>query len=193
MFGIERIHITESGLGSRMEMAMEHEGLLNSIYREIFRTLAPGEIITRVAKESVLSRYDHLEGIDVILTTQDGVRMTLQEKVLTYHRDTLTVELKKNSGKKGAWYYCTAQYYFVGYNRRYVRDRKNNPIQFDNWILVDFAMLKWEAINNNVPWNDVKQNQHENRRSTFQHVDFDNIPLNCVLARKTVKNYTLFD
>jgi hypothetical protein len=193
MFGIERIHINESGLGSRMEMAIEHESLLNSIYREIFPTLAPGETITSVAKESVMSRYDYLEGIDVILTTQDGVRMTVQEKVLTFYRDTLTVELIKNSGKKGGWYYCTAQYYFVGYNRKYDRGQKNNLIQFDNWILVDFAMLKWEAINDNVPWNDVKQNKQENRRSTFQHVDFDNIPLNCVLARKTVKNYTLFD
>ena len=183
MPGITRININENTMGWRMDIAREHEPCLNAIYREIFPTLADGDEVIHVEKDSVMARYDHLEGIDVILSHGEGMKMTLQEKLLTWHEDTVTVELRKNSGKNGAWFYCTAQLYFVGYNRKYKAGATNNVLSLDNWILVDFAMLKIETLNRNVPW-EVKQNQRDNRRATFQCVHFDHIPKNCVIARK---------
>lgn len=187
MSGITRIKIKESSdLGWRIQLAHAHEYIADEIYQQIF-DLADGKQDIKVAKNEAMSRYDWKEGIDVILQTKSGTRMTLQEKFLTYYKSTITFEEKKTSGKPGAWYYCTAQYYFIGYTRRYwdYKNRKlfNNPIiEFQDYILVDLAALHRADENAEIYWR-YDENGKDNRRAIFRYILFDNVPENCIIAR----------
>ena len=118
MSGIIRIKIKSDWHDWRTQLASAHEKIANMIYRSIF-PLAEGCENVKVTKNDAMARYDWKEGIDMIMQTANGTRMTLQEKYLTFYDSMVTFEDRKTSGEPGAWYYCTAQYYFVGYTRQY--------------------------------------------------------------------------
>lgn len=197
MPGITRIHIKSDWSSSndwRLRLARDHEPIANEIYRAAFSkigiTLDPGEVTINVSRQEAGARYDWAEGIDVILEA-GGARMTLQEKFLTYHKSTATFEERKSSGALGAWYYCTAQYYFVGYTRLYwdwrKRQIKTAPVvAFQDWILIDYPGLKRCDAMGSIQWANDK-NKHDHRRASFKYAPFDSIPPACVVARRSAE------
>lgn len=194
MSGITRIKIVSSWYDWRVKLAEDHAIAANKIYRAAF-TLADGDETVNVTKDEALARYDWKEGIDVILTSASGTRMTLQEKYLTYDESTVTFEETKTNGAAGAWYYCTSQYYFVGYTRHYWDWKKrsilNNPvIDFQDYMLIDLPAVHRMDEAGCITWN-YNQNGKDGRRSTFRYVYFNDIPQNCVIfssSQWTVNN-----
>ena len=189
MFGITRIKIQSNWKDWRTQLAADHEGVANKIYRKAFH-LADGYAEIKVTKSEAMARYDWKEGIDVILTTPRETRMTLQEKYLTYWKSTVTFEERKTSGAPGAWYYCTAQYYFVGYTRLYwdYRTRKLSPdpiIDFQDYILLDLAALHRADEAGVVDW-EFNENVRDNRRASFRFLSFDKVPSSCVIYRRPI-------
>jgi len=186
MSGITRIHIQSDWDDWRTQLAHDHEDVADSIYRSAFN-LAEGVSVVECTKNEAAGRYDWKEGIDVILRTDKGTRMTLQEKFLTFWQSTATFEERKTNGDLGAWYYCTAQYYFVGYTRKYWDYKRravfSNPlIDFQDWVLIDLAAIHREDENNRVAWT-FNTNTQDNRRAQFRYIGFDNLPPSSVLSR----------
>lgn len=182
MPGITRIHIVGSDWrDKRHELAHAHEALSSQIYRKVFPDLKPGDEIIQVTKEDALARYDFKEGVDLILETMTGMRITVQEKILTYqHATTITFEEMKNSGAKGAWYYCTAQLYFTGYSRLW---ESKGIADFQDWMLINYSALRLEDRRQNLQWGQ-SQNKRDDRRSTFRYLHFNQVPENCIISRK---------
>jgi hypothetical protein len=177
MNGIERIHITSDWKEPRLEMSRFFEDASHAVYKNIFASLnmplLDGVEYLECTKEEAVARYDYQEGVDCILHFIDGTKATLQEKVLEYWESTVTVEERKVSGKPGAWYYCTAQYYFVAYATDYYKKRLKT---FRDWMLVDFPALHRANLN----WAIKESNSG---RPPFRCVPFDDIPEKCVISR----------
>jgi hypothetical protein len=199
MAGITRIKIESDWHDWRVQMAEDLAPAANEIYRVAFAKvgtiLLPGEEILKCTKDEAMSRYDWKEGIDVILTAESGTRATLQEKFLDYHEDTITFEERKTSGDPGAWYYCTAQYYFTGYARRY---RAESIYEFQSWMLIDLPSIHRASDMGLVPWGNsftrttdnplgLRQNGRDGRRATFRFVYFNVTPTQCIVARSHIQ------
>jgi hypothetical protein len=181
MSGITRINITSDkptdNLGYRGKISTNHIISINKIYREIF-DLEDGEEIINVEKKSMYSNMDIYQGIDVILKDKIGRVFTLQEKMLTYNGlSTVTYEKYKGSGKPGAYFYCTANYYFVAYNKNY--NPNNNYYEIDEYILLDNNSLR---LDDNINWI-AKQNKGD-RKSIFIYCDFVKIPKQHIISIK---------
>ena len=180
MNGIERINIVSDWNDPYIKKQQAMEPYANNIYYRIFSEINYPLLNSQVNyiscdKDDMNGRYDWQEGIDVILHFYDGTKATMQEKFLTYHYSTATFELQKSSGQLGAWFYCTAQYYFVGYEG--IND-------FRDWILLDLAAL--HRYDKKIDWKFNKNNpENNNRRSTFKYIEFDKIPSQCVVARRS--------
>ena len=190
MAGITRIRINSNWQDWRTEMAIELAPMADDIYREAFASigmpLASGVADIDCTKQEALSRYDWKEGVDLIFRFEAGNKATAQEKFLTYYESTLTVEETKTSGKPGAWYYCTAQYYFIGYARQwstYNRPEAEWPKMpvFHDWILTSFPALQRADARGLVPWL-FNGNKRDGRRARFRYVNFKDIPGDCIIA-----------
>ena len=173
MFGIERIKIISSSsyLKERSNQANEYNDAINSILREIL-PLAPGHITTETTQEQLLGRYDAHEGIDIILTLKDGSRATLQEKCLFKGFNTVTFEIEKGSGKKGAWFYCTSQLYFCA-------EAKEGKIL--SYVLIDLVKLKLLSNTQDLPWR--YQTGKTRSGEGFKFMKFTEVPDECLIAR----------
>jgi len=171
MAGIERIKIKSSWNDWRTKMAEDLSPAASALYHSIFQLLPDNSAII-CTKEEAQSRYDWQEGIDVILHFADGTKATLQEKFLDFTQDTITFEEIKTSGEKGAWYYCTAQYYFVGYARKYKTD---GLLQFQSYVLIDLPGLHREDHKSVLRWY-KNVNKNDGRASTFRYLYFRDIP-----------------
>jgi len=192
MSGISRVKIVSQWSCSndaylRINSACEESA--NKLYQAIFKELSMPLIDSNVeiiscTKDEAVSRYDWQQGIDVILQFSDGTKSTMQEKYLTWHQSTLTVETSKSSGADGAWKYCTAQYYFIGYARRL---KEFGDSSFQDWILVDWPALQRADRMQLLKWQE-NQCHNNNRRSQFKWIHFDGIPANCVISRHPLKN-----
>lgn len=191
MAGIERIKIISDWDTWRTRLANDLAPVANSIYRQAFADigmpLADGETELECTKEEAQARYDWKEGIDVIFTFASGVRGTHQEKFLTFHKNTVTFEERKGNGERGAWYYCTAQYYFVGYAREWSLPRPTperlwpkKPI-FQSWILVDLPALHRADATGRLPWR-YNQNKHDGARASFRYIYFNQVPQECIIS-----------
>lgn len=143
---------------------------------EIYRSILPlmeGEIQTTVNKEDIKGRYDHQEGIDIILTLVDGTRLTLQEKVLTKRFRTVTFEEKNGyTNAEGAWYKCTAQLYFCC--------DVDEQYQIESYCLIDLLRLRICSVNGLLPW---KYNVGHGRANEFRYLKYDEIPDECIIKR----------
>lgn len=175
MSGIERIKITEfsSYLNERSAKAESCNNVIDDIYRKCL-PLSHGSERKYVNKADVGAMYDMIEGIDVILTLTDGSRITLQEKVLFTTFRTATFEIKKASGSRGAWFYCTAQLYFVGYV-------SPDNGQVTSYILIDLARLKIEHNRNTLKWQ-YRKNTKDGRKEEFMFIKFEDIPTSCIIS-----------
>lgn len=191
MAGITRIKINSNWHDWRTELSDRFAPIADDLYRQAFLDIniriADGHEDISVTKEEAMSRYDWKEGIDVILQFSNGTRATLQEKYLTYWEDTATFEDEKTNGDPGAWYYCTAQYHFWGYARKYWDWKKRKVIdepvyEFQNWMLIDLPTLHRIDASRQLPWH-CKQNGLDGRRATFRYLYFDDVPKECIVAR----------
>jgi hypothetical protein len=179
MPGIRRINIIsdnpKDNLGYRGEISTNHIKSINKIYREIF-SLEDDEDIINVKKTEMYANMDIFQGIDVILTDTTGRVFTLQEKMLTFNgTSTVTYEKYKGSGKPGGYFYCTANYYFVAYNKNYNKDN----YEIDEYMLLDNNSLR---LDDNIEWI-AKQNKGD-RKSIFIFCNFDKIPEKHIIAKK---------
>lgn len=173
MAGIERIEIigTSNYLKERKQIGDDAIPDLNSLYRNIL-PLADDDIITECTKDQAKSRYDYIEGIDVILTLKDRSRITLQEKVLTTDFSTVTFEERKANGDLGGWYYTTAQLYMCAY-------RIDNKIA--RYCLIDLLKLKLASNTIDLKWH---YQNNINRAETFRYIYFKDIPNDCIISMK---------
>lgn len=179
MPGIRRINIIsdnpKDNLGYIGEISTNHINSINKIYREIF-SLEDGEDVINVKKTEMYANMDIFQGIDVILTDTTGRVFTLQEKMLTFNGiSTVTYEKYKGSGKPGGYFYCTANYYFVAYNKNYNKDN----YEIDEYMLLDNNSLR---LDDNIEWI-AKQNKGD-RKSIFIFCNFDKIPQKHIIAKK---------
>lgn len=179
MPGIRRINIIsdnpKDNLGYRGEISTNHIKSINKIYREIF-SLEDKEDVINVKKTEMYANMDIFQGIDVILTDTTGRVFTLQEKMLTFNgTSTVTYEKYKGSGKPGGYFYCTANYYFVAYNKNYNKDN----YEIDEYMLLDNNSLR---LDDNIEWI-AKQNKGD-RKSIFIFCNFDKIPEKHIIAKK---------
>jgi hypothetical protein len=188
MVGIERIKIKSESdwLGNYQKVNRDCEPMANKLYIKLFTALGmplAGEEIqeTLCEKEDAIGRYDWKEGIDIILHFADGTKATMQEKYLTYHISTMTFETEKTSGKPGAWYYCTAQYYFIACAKNYT----TGDTSFQDWMLINLAMLHSIDMKTVLPWKNNK-NKNNGRRASFKYLEFNDVPKDCIVARKRV-------
>ena len=184
MAGIVRISITDVFYEDRRTRLGEiGKPIADQIYRETMKglniPLKENAEEIRCTKKDVMARYDWREGIDVILYCQNGSKFTLQEKFLSPNSfpKTVTIEEFKASGKQGAWFDCTAQWYFVGYYANH------SYREFSDWILVDFPGLRLKKANGELLW--FRQEPKDPRRGgPFLCFRFADIPDDIVVARK---------
>lgn len=180
--GIIRIEIAENmrvedGKVSRKLFAQQYSDLADDVYRDVFERLdvplLTGGALLQCAVSSEKAKIDWLAGIDVILQLDSGEQLTVQEKILNYHRKTATFEERTDDGRPGSWYTCLAQYYFIGY----VGDERS----FADWILLDYPAMR--IANRDIKW-EYDENREGNRCAFFRYVDFDAIPSYAIVARR---------
>lgn len=175
--GIERLNIVG---GNRIEhhknMDKQQQPMkpaVNDLYREHFALINSWENVETVLVTSEEAKRDMIYGIDVVLNTIDGRRITVQEKLLSWHEDTLTIQVQSCEGRLGTWYSCTADLYLVAYAKNSKRTD-----QLRSWILVDRPKLKqWK----NLPWQ--RQPNNNDGKVIFDFLPFDLVPGKCVVAR----------
>ena len=192
MAGIVRIAIQSKNKKDwRFIMARELAPMADNLYRTIFNKLnmplIEGSEDIECTIDEAKARYDWEEGIDCLLYFTNGVKATLQEKYLTYWKSTATFEESKNSGKPGAWYYCTAQYYFVGYARKYLHEK---VLAFQDWIMIDLPNIHRKDATKNLNWQ-YNKNKKDGRRSPFRYLNFKDVPTDCIVARKGIESRRL--
>ncbi len=181
---IQRIRIIESinGQGGwRFTESMRREPCANFVYQQVFRaigcTLLNDSIDeVKCTKADKVSGLDLLLGIDVILTFNNRMQSTIQEKFLFVDRQTVTVEYYQNPRieDEGDWFKLKAQYYFVGYDRTKFEF-------FQDWILLDWPQVQRETIRGNINWQ-LRDNRRDNARANFKFTEFSGIPLSCIVA-----------
>jgi hypothetical protein len=181
MHGIDRIKIVSNWTDPFLDIQSALEPAANALYPQIFANIGMPLVNPEVreiqcSKDEAMARYDWKEGIDTILHFASGAKATMQEKFLTYHISTVTFETRKASGRPGAWFYCTAQYYFIGYGR----DISLGNYDFQDWMLVDFPGIHRADACQDLPW---KHNGCRRVGSQFQFLYFDEVPTECVVSR----------
>lgn len=186
MAGIVRIDIVSDWNDWRTQMSRDLAPaagvILRRIYDSLGMPLAQGETIISCTKEEAKSRYDWQEGIDTILYFENNTKATLQEKYLTFRENTATFEEMKGNGAPGAWYYCTAQYYWVGYARRY---KDEGLREFQTYVLIDLPALHREDNRYDLGWK-YNENGRDGRHATFRYLPFEELPPNTVIRMATM-------
>lgn len=185
--GIERVEITNNGNGRgayRFETPKNARPHANRIYRGVF-DLNPGDVVTQCTKDEKLARYDIEFGVDILLGFTSGMTATVQEKILTWHEATVTVEYLQNpdTDEPGDWFKLKADYYFVGYAR-------DDPATIEEWILLDWNKVKLHA--NQIPWR-TRPNKKDGAKPTLDMCIFatcQSRALSPVITTKTNANAT---
>ena len=195
MAGITRIRIIDAfSTGQwRQKLSQDHEPLFDELYIKAFSDIgfiiSDGVEYLNVSRDEAIARADIGEGIDVILKSTDGMRVTVQEKCLTYWNPTVTFEDKKTSGQPGFWYYGTANYCSFGYDWRYydwkTRRFTGSPPQLNAWAIVDFQLLRRLDMQGAVNW-EYNKNALDGRCSVFRYMEFKHIPSIAVIGCEIV-------
>jgi len=185
--GITRIHI-KSDWGDReprVAMSRDLEHSADNIYYEVFNNIGmqldEGLEIIECTKDEAMARYDWREGIDVILNFANGHRATAQEKLLEYWESTNTFTEHQRNGTPGNWYTCTSQYWLTAYAEDYKNDHNN--LNYRDWMLIDFPLLKRLDAMTDLPWHFKENNQDGYRGIGFRYIYFDDTPSECIVAR----------
>jgi len=155
-------------------MAPALDALYQKLFSSLGRPLRPEIVVEQCTKADAVSRYDWGDGIDRKLIEQNGRIITVQDKVLTWHENTVTFEEKKSSGTPGFWYYGTPQLYSVFYFR-------NGSTNCSNWIVLNLEKVREHE--QRIPWK-FNQNSRMRRSATFRFAYFNEFPPECVVASK---------
>jgi hypothetical protein len=154
----------------------------DAIYRNVFAALgmplADGDIVKLVDKGDYRASFDGEFGVDIIIRTARGHRLTLQEKLLSYHKQTVTVEYMQDwrNQVRGDWFTLACQYYFVGYHDK-------NERTLHSWILLNWPEVRRLSEQMRIQWKEGR-NKEDGARSSFLFEDFQKFPPSCVLAVK---------
>lgn len=184
MSGITRIAITDkmTGPGGDRPVKSQKRWLIaNKLYREIFdrlgTPLAPGYTEIRCTIKEFEAGYDHKLGIDIMLELDNGFQVTMQEKFLYTHYNTVTVEYYNDParGITGDWFDMKCQYYFVGY------DYPNTPIGFETWVLLNWPQVQLVTTQGRIQWRHG-QNRRDGARASFKHTPIVRLPPDVVVA-----------
>lgn len=194
--GIEYIKIVGEYVDSQFQLAEAIEPFTEKLVRGLFKDsgmeLNSGYKITECEKGDLIARYDLNEGIDKILNFIDGTKGTLQQKILFTDYKTITFEKVKNSGRPGAYCYCTAQYYLTIYtveSRSELMDQyKNKSLKptFRDAILLNLPSVHRATLTPNTNKKlimEERENYRNGRHNAFYYTHFDRIPEECVLSR----------
>lgn len=152
----------------------------NAIYRHVFAMIgmeiSAGDIVKMIDKNDYRASFDGEFGIDVVLRTKSGYRMTVQEKLLSYNQPTVTVEYMQDwrNNVRGDWFQLGCQYYFVGYHDKGSRN-------LHSWILLNWAEVRRLSDQMRIQWHERK-NTKDGARSSFNYAHFRLFPPSCVLA-----------
>jgi hypothetical protein len=201
MNGIEYIRIINGNKKDwRFDLADKCQPYTEDVLRKIFSDagmdLLESNKTTECDTGDLIGRYDLVEGIDIILRFKDGTKGTLQQKTLFSDFKTVTFEEYKNSNKPGAWYYCTAQYYFVIYTNESQEQLKNILYSDDfscsirDAMLINLAELHKLSLNNSIKWNE-NRNRNDGRRSPFRYIFYNDVPDSCIIGKWPIE-YKLF-
>jgi hypothetical protein len=166
-------------LNNRRRQELLARPIADAVYYGIYPSLVDIERFDDATDERHLLDREH--AIDAKLTFKNGQIMTMQEKFLSaeYARyRSLTVEYEQNqhTHEHGDWFKIASQLYFVGY-------LTPDAQAFSIWMLVDFARLIHATQEGRVIW---QQNANKDGRAkaSFCFTRFDNIPMDCVIARQ---------
>ena len=183
MTGITRIEITDniSGRGAyRFKESKERWPMVNNLYQYIAAarglSLLPGYEIIQCTKNEAAAIYDLELGIDVILGFDNGMQMTLQEKILFTSYKTVTVEYMNDpkSGEEGDWFSLRSNWYSVCYDT-------DKNFEIDDWILLDWPATKLLTASGVIGW-DERVNLRDGAKATFKYALMDLFPRECVVA-----------
>lgn len=178
--GIVRVNITDKPKGRgayRFELSAAHQGLANRLYRSIFQkrgmSLAADDTALNCTLAEFEAGYDIKFGVDVVLTFENGMTATMQEKFLFTTFDTVTVEYMNDwqRGVEGDWFTLRCNYYFVGYNYGY---KPGAPIKFDSWIMADWFSLQKATLQGKVTWEE-RRNDKDGAKASFRYAKFSDI------------------
>lgn len=199
MAGIVRISIESDWNMWRTAWADLHRDLANAFYRKAFKScgmpLMEGDEVRTCTKDELPGKYDHQEGIDILLYFQDGSKFTLQEKILSYRVATLTVETRKSKGAPGFWYYGTPQLYSVLYDQNdALRALVESLVKSGNTIpdtvrpalhagiIVNWTALRIASLRGLINWQS-NSNKKDSWKAEFKYTPFNAIPKECVIAQ----------
>lgn len=146
----------------------------NDVYRNEFLLDDNGtEYIEICTHSQKLAHKDIRQGIDVTLRLANKTIVSIQEKFLHWHEDTVTVQVVNSKGQRGTWYSCQANFYLVGYILDYPKD-----CRLRSWIIFDTEKLRKTE---HLPWK-RKKNQNDGEVE-FDYLYFDEIPADCLYSR----------
>lgn len=120
---------------------------------------------------------DRIYGIDVELTLNTGMVLTIQEKFLSHSYskyNSLTIEYMQNHmiNERGDWFRIDADLYLIAY----LNEKES---QFEKWAFIDIPMLKIATSKNKVTWTD-NINKHDNARASFKWTDVKDMHERCI-------------
>ena len=170
------------------------EPVLRNLFIDSGMPLKDGVNIIRCTPEDLIGRYDLKEGIDMVVFTEDGSRHTLQQKTLHTRFSTCTFEETKIQlvegnyvSLKGAWYYCTAQFYYVVYTHETQEELRNalrnNKFNASIREAALFNLPKVHEHSNNGKINWVFKDNSKYRYNSFRYFNIEDAPEDCLLAR----------
>lgn len=183
MHGIRRINITDKwprGSG-RMNINNKLQPAANRVYQAVFDLVDNAVDVSDCRLGSTLAKLDTNSGIDLWLTKKNGTCYSVQEKLLTKDRKTVTFTTTNNNGSPDLWTTCNANLWFVGYGRRL----KYGDSSIQDWMVIDFRLLQDIAKSRSLPWR-YGENKTDEEKAKFQYLDFSEMPPEVVLASSDV-------
>ena len=125
--------------------------------------------------------------IDTFIHFKDGSFITLQEKTrrfsyLKYNDFTFEYYNDPNTGEKGEWFKCAAQYYFYGY-------ANENEDGYHKYWIIDVPKMRVHLKKKIGIKNLVKNHLQNNRppaKANFFAIPFDKFSKDCIFYEMTV-------
>jgi hypothetical protein len=144
----------------------------DDIYKRVF-----GDLVQIIRDTDIV--LDKEFAIDVRLILSNGMNLLGQEKFLSQHYAkyrSVTVEYYQNQFTKepGDWFKIGVQIYFVGYE---IADG------FLPFVLLDWTKVTLATLQNKLEWHHNKNNDGR-AKASFVWTKMDDIPDNCIIARK---------
>ena len=157
---------------ARFDQESIGQPLADAIYRNTF-----GQDI-RIERNADV-HLSHTLGVDVVITTPQGLRLLGQEKYLSHayaKYRSLTVEYYQDAstGEEGNWFNLACQFYFVGYLNK-------DETAFEPWVLANWTEIVLATAKGRIHWKS-NSNKDGQARASFRYTAMDRLPQRCVIA-----------